>query len=834
MAGDDDPKEFPDVSHKLSAPKKLSAFERERQAAERKRRRAEAEDQAELKRFEEEFGNDGGNSNNDDYDGFPRFPNAPSGPRNSGMGFGGPPSRYGGPPGRFGGPSRGGPGSLGPVAGPPPSLKKKRALEERREEQEARREHEDFTAQYLGRNKGHGQYASTRDDEMQDELFSRPTVQMSNLPPSSNEHTIRSLLRGHLQVHSVQLQPPSGPLSKGRRSVAASAQLAADTSTAKIESAVSALRRKYLGCGYSLEISRHLSSTSLNVPSAMAVSSAEPFGAQKIDREQTGISNRNAPPPHQFAPPEYYEPHAQHTIPANAYVAVEPPADLKITRAIHTLADRLLSEPDSGHALQLEAMLMALPEIQKDERFAFLYDSRSPAGVYYRFLLWSNNALQMIQARNDSAEGPERVLDDVVLDWVPPAGKVPFADLTSLGEVLDHENYPSDDESDLDDPGDGGERGGEKRSESNDSTCLTPLQVAKLSWLLARMPTETKDLQKWQVAGITSFAVRHARVGAEQIVDMLVLNIEKPYARSSCARFGKEGDMQNDDDDYEPGQELPNITPPVVEAGVGKPDPEDPSETTFVALYLINDILQSCATAKNAWRYRTLFENVFKQRKIFERLGQVPKDAGWGRMKDERWRRRIQALIDIWKLKNIFADDSFKTFEDAVKDSSDGKDASKTTEEPKKKTEEKLLGRFKRIDGVGASSSGSASPAPAAQESNPQDLTAQPSDLDGVPMDDLDGEPMEDLDGEPMEDLDGEPMDDLDGVPTDDVDEGHPNDQPMEDAPAPTDPPKSEASTTASKSGFSIKGSKNSQPAAVEPPKRRKLAEDMFADSDEE
>jgi U2-associated protein SR140 len=313
MPDGDAPKEFPDVSQKLSAPKKLSAFEKERQAAEQKRRREEAENKALLETFEQDFEQDEG-SNNDDFDGFPRFGQPPSGPRGSGMAFGGPPGRSGAPP-------RSGPGSLGPVPGAHvPNLKRKRQLDELREAQEARRDHEDFTAEYLGRKDGHAHHASRgRDEETQYDVAPRPTVQLSNLPPSSSEQDVKAMLRGQLQVYSVQFQPPPGPVSTGRRSATAIAQLSTETSTQQIESAVSTLKGKYLGCGYTLSISRHLSSTSLqaNMPIAVSASSAEPFGAQKIDRDQPArFSMRTAPPLGQFAPPGFQEPRGQHSAPA--------------------------------------------------------------------------------------------------------------------------------------------------------------------------------------------------------------------------------------------------------------------------------------------------------------------------------------------------------------------------------------------------------------------------------------------------------------------------------------------------------------------------------------
>jgi U2-associated protein SR140 len=55
MEGKDNPKEFPDVSQKLAAPKKLSQFEKDRQAAQAKQQRAEEENAAALKAFQSSF-----------------------------------------------------------------------------------------------------------------------------------------------------------------------------------------------------------------------------------------------------------------------------------------------------------------------------------------------------------------------------------------------------------------------------------------------------------------------------------------------------------------------------------------------------------------------------------------------------------------------------------------------------------------------------------------------------------------------------------------------------------------------------------------------------------
>ncbi|EME41617.1 hypothetical protein DOTSEDRAFT_81873 [Dothistroma septosporum NZE10] len=823
MAEETVPQEFPDVSVKLAAPKKLSAFERERLAAQEKKRREQQENEAALREFQDSLG--GEEEDNDDFDGFPRFNRAPRAPRGPGGSLGGPPSGYGRP---TGGP-RGGPGSLGPVAGlAPPNLKRKRALDEMREAQEARREQEDLAA-FAGRGSGRPAQDArdTRDrDEETEEVAPRPTVQLSFLPPSTREEDVKALLGPYLQVHSVRLQPPPRTEYGAKRSLAAIAELSSETSTTQIHAAVSALKDKYLSAGFHLSISRHLLSTSLqtSLPSAtITAPSADPFGAQKVNRDQPArLSMRNAPPPSDFAPPDSYDPAPIPAVSANATIAVQPPSDIATLRAVHTIVDRLLSEPDASRALEMEAMLMSLPEVQDDERFTFLYDSRSTAGVYYRYLLWGDSdGYESIQARKRAAQGPERILDDIVIDWVPPHEEVPFADLSSLGEVIDHSNYESSEEdSDEEERRHYHQSGreGQGPPPPPEKKHLTPLQVGKFAWLLSRMPSSHTKLRKAEVAAVTSFAINNAGAGAEEIVDMLVLNVEKPFTSSHCARFDKEDVDQDDDDVYEPDEELPRLdTTAVPDAGKSGEEKDDPSLAKLVALYLINDVLHNSSTAgvRNAWKYRQLFENAFRRQKTFEHLGQLEKDFGWGRFRAEQWRGRIRGLFEVWEKGSIFASDVFEQlrknfFEQAVQQ---GDEAEKAAAE-NKRLEEKRMARFKRVDGTGTPAA-SASPAPAPDLGN----------VDGEPLNDLDGAPMDDLDGLPMDDLDGAPLEDLGGHPA--------SDALMTDAPPPAADPSSVLKAQKTKTDISLESNNTPKPPTTGL-KRRKLAEDMFADSDEE
>ncbi|KAK1061716.1 hypothetical protein LTR74_010845 [Friedmanniomyces endolithicus] len=847
MAGEEAIKEFPDVNHKLAAPKKLSAFEKERQAADEKRRRAEAEDAAALKAFQDSFGGDG----DDPLAAAVRARGPPAGPRGGVGGVGGGGGGYGGPDRGSGMPPMGprsGPGSLGVGQGTaPPSLKRKRALDEMREAQEARREQALLGDESA---RGHGSLAYSVHEVDHEDEAPRPTVRLANLPPDITNEKVEALLKGHLKVHSVNIVPPTGAGDLAKLSLTAVTSLAAETSTSQIDAAVSALKDRYLGGGFYLLISRHLSSSALH-PSMAGSSmstSIEPFGAEKPKEPPRG-SMRNAPPPSDrrgFAPPDQFDHPSRGTYgtPARpeAVVNVNVPLDITTIRAIHVLVERLMTEPDPQRAMKTEALLMAMPDVQHDERFAFLYNSRSPAGLYYRYLLWGPDDPS---ERNRHAKGPERIHDDMVMEWAPPQTQVPFLDLTSLADVVTDIDYVSSDEESDDE-------GGERRFydnrdadgpfESNKKEHLNPVKRARLVHLLARLPNSNARLRKGDIARVTNFAINHAGQGAEEIVDLLLLNVEKPFCYSLAAKYEAEVDSQDSEkSDYEPDDRLPTLDGGVGTPGTGARSPkddsskptldlsrerekestDDPSTAKLIALYTISDILSASSTAgaRNAWKYRQLIETGFKSHKTFERLGALEKSLGWGLLRAEQWKRRVGGVLGIWEgwsvfggevlagLRREFAEGSVEEVEEEVK-----------KEGQRRGQEEGWKGRFRRIGGDGASG-GSSPAAPAVQAVESVIGAPMAEDVDGAPMnDEIDGAPMEDVDGQAMdEDVDGAPMDDMVSAPLN-------NESVVDEAPPATVPvtPVAAALTTTATSVPKPSG-----------PKRRMRAEDMFA-SDEE
>lgn len=821
MAEEDDVQQFPDVKEKLAAPKKLSQFEKDRQVAEAKRRKEEEENAAALREFEDSFADD-----NDQDDMISRTMGGrggrppPSGPRGGPGGFGG--------GGRFPMP-RSGPGSLpGPGLGMPPSLKRKRELEEAREAAEARRAElgYDYAEDYQ-----EGMPSAAAQEESREDNTPRPTVQLSSIPPGTSEQEIKALLAGLVKVHNVRLSSSTG---QGKKVLTAIATLDSSTSAAQIDKTVSTLRDRYMGCGFYLSISRHLSSAAQfqGVGASGGSASSEPFGAQRNRSSNPKQSLRNAPPPQDhrgFAPPEYYDQRGPPSRSASAQVEVHPPLDIATVRAIHTISGKILAQKDANRALEMEALLMTLPEVQKDERFAFLYDSKSPAGVYYRFCLWAPDSIDE-QKRN--AKGPERVFKDLDMDWLPPQKETPFLDLTSLAQAANHIDYDtSDDEAD----DDGDERklnkgpGGEPDVRMAEKSRLSPLQRARFTRLLSRLPTSIARLRQGDISRISNYVVNHAGGGAEEFVDLLLLNVEKPFSSTLAAKYDtdsgsdSEQDPRNtnghtaaapeeEEDDYEPNDALPTLPTSSNTAPTPTSSAEDPSNPKLIALYTISDILSASSTAgaRNAWKYRTLFETGLSHQKTFQNLGRLDKELGWGRLKSEQWKRKVGVVLGVWESWSVFSggvlDGLKKDFYEPpltqaeVEAEAAAAEVAKLEEAKKVEDAAGWKSKFKKVE----SASASASPVPPV-----------PTPVPGAASS-------------------GEAMDTAPDAAQPPTNASQARFKPVAGLDGASDPPGQPAPPTraapASSGGLSLKSGLKG-PAV---PKRRMRAEDMFGDSDDE
>jgi U2-associated protein SR140 len=732
-------KEFPDISSKLSAPTKKSAFEKQKAEAEAKRIREEAENAAALKEFQASFEDeedDDGSANplNAGRPGNGGYGGAPSGM--GGVGLGGGPKRH------FTQSNRGnsGPGTLGPVPG---SLARKRGNDGSFVPQQ-QRERGIFAYEDSSGGGSRRAFQQDSDDEdgrgpsrkEEEKTTPKPTVQLSSLPPGTTDATVKALFPPNIKVDRIQPLPPSGPGSVERKSMSAIVTLGKDIPSNEIDSAVSALSKKYLGKGYYLSISRHLSSAVVgsSIYNASTANTSLPFGAKTLATAPATSTLGRVPPPGfrpGIAPPASLtggsDPSKSSTI---ASVSVSPPTDIRQLKLINKTIESILT-----HGEEFEAVLMSQQNVREDEKWAWLWDPRSVGGVYYRWRLWSikSKAIEEEDLTNRVGEAPPEMLFEDETPWQEPSQRPRYEFTGFVDEFVSDPEYDASEEEASDDEAAAQKRNGGINiglGEPTHAQYLNPLQKAKFTHLLARLPTSTARLRRGDVARVTNFAICHAGAGAEEVVHMLMQNIDQPYsltdanlANRQSADYGygpyhsDSGNGSHSESDYEPEVVVKSIEPSSTSMQPSSDSPREPADSAMkekeddtparlIALYVVSDILSSCATAgvKNAWKYKPLIEAAMKEHKIFERLGRVEKDKGWGRIKAERWRNSVMHLLGIWEGWNVFSVGVPEKFEEAFKNPpltpEEAKEA-KEKEEREKKAERARKGKWKSMKSSG-------------------------------------------------------------------------------------------------------------------------------------
>lgn len=847
MSDEQDLKHFPDLSNKLAAPTKKSLFERQRAEAEAKKVREEAETAAVYNDFVKSF---------DDEDEGAAAAAAAATSTTAGRQKlanildSAPPKAPSGPSGRHFVPrgKSSGPGSLGPT----PNLSRKRALDGSRREEQPRDKGLFAFEDTHGTNNPGGAF-ETSDNEVDrlregreaEKAAAKPTLQLSSLPPGTSPAVIKSLIAPLLAVEGVRVVPPAGPgssTSTERKSMSAIVTLAQDTPATDIDTAVNSLQNRYLGWGFNLSISRHLSSAALggslgtSMPAINSGLNALPFNAQAVSQGFSGPMNR-APPPEThrggIAPPSSYAPQGMNRGPPPVQVRVNPPSDIKQLQLIHKTVELLIT-----HGPEFEALLMSRPQVQREDKWAWIWNPRSRGGIYYRWRLWE--VLTGISARSRTRGRPANPIRKVFESgaaWTQPDEALPFEFTTRFDEFISEDDYSSSDEEDSGDEGGPRKRkrdfeGGKGpppegilNQASEEQSYLNPLQKAKLTHLLARLPTTTARLRKGDVARVTAFAISHAGQGAEEVVDMLVLNILKPlclsrYANPELSKESAEGGNTDSD-----GLALDSKDEqPQSDINASKQIPEDSSGATLIALHLMSDILSASSTSgvRHAWRYRALFEAALTSRKMLAYLGRLEKILKWGRLRAEKWKRSINNILQLWEGWCVFPASTQEKFVDEFNNppltkEEEEEEVRDRKQREKSKQAQGSRSKWKAVDVNEKADEEMAAPRGAAKE----------EDIDGEPMDeDVDGAPMEDLEGAPMEDLDGAPMDeDVDGAPMDESLTGLAMDGAADEA----------GKTQQEVDNQAVQDTKLAQEtAAAKARKGRPKAEDMFADSDED
>ncbi len=765
MAEDSKIKEFPDIGSKLTAPTKKSLFERQKAEAEAKRQREQEETAAVYEDFIKSFDDEDVSRPSDGI--TSRGGSGSGGAR--GAAFAGQSKRhFSGPATRGRGTS--GPGSLGP---PPPSLSRKRAYDGsqpvRKEASQGLFAFEDST--HPADPKAAFQTSDDEDNATHSRAAERaapkPTLGLSSLPPGTSPAVIKSVLPSNLKAEGVRILPPSGPGTSDRRSLSAIVMLAEDTPAIDIDTAVSALQNRYMGRGFYLSLSRHLSSAAVGteMPSIGTSSTASslPFGARPIPTGQSANFSR-APPSNihrgGYAPPQSFASNsAQYGRGAPpVQVNVTPPSDLKQLKLIHKTVEALIT-----NGPEFEALLMSRKDVQMEEKWAWLWDPRSVAGVWYRWRIWDVLTGAQRRIRDRKSPSSQRLFEGGAL-WAAPEKGLPFEYTTRLEEFVSDSDYNSSDD---EDSGDEGRRryshhhGGAPPPDTanldgDDQAYLTPLEKAKLTHLLARLPITNARLRKGDVARITAFAIQHAGEGAEEVVQTITSNVLRPFtfsgANADRKASGDDPALKDEEDANEDGKKTV--------------EKEDKSSSQLIGLYIISDILSSSSTSgvRHAWRYRQLFEAQLKQSKVFESLGRLEKVMSWGRLRAEKWKRSVSSVLGLWEGWCVFPQASQEHFATvfATPPLTAAEEAANAVAEKASAAASAAKSRWKTVDE--RAQEREALRSDAHKRAPPDAGDDMDIDVDGEPIGDdgdLDGDPMDDdadVDGEPMKDSDDSEM----------------------------------------------------------------------------
>ncbi|KAI1373523.1 hypothetical protein F4677DRAFT_429167 [Hypoxylon crocopeplum] len=825
--------DFPNVEAKLQKPSKQSAFEKQKADAEAKRRREAAETAAVYESFVKSFDHD----DDDDAGAGATTPGQQGmfGARQQGGSFGrevnrvGPPKRYfGAGIGSVSG-LKSGPGSLGPA---PTSFNNKRKLDNqqglsRRGPDDSRGRlgfhDDDSDGSRAPRPKNISKVFNTSDDEgdtrsrdlAEQKAIAKPTLRLANLPPVTSPAVIKALIPSNLTVEHVKILPPSIPGSTERKSIAAIVTLSKETPATDIDAAVSSLQNRYLGYGFYLSLHRHLSSavtSTAAVSSLTSSSTSQPFGAKPVP--QTNDHNPHHPGGFNrgFAPPSSYGLGGGPINRTILHVPVQAPRDIKQLQLIHKVVESVLA-----HGPEFEALLMSRPDVQKEEKWAWLWDARSEGGVWYRWRLWE--VITGAQAKA-GRQGKYIPLFEGSHAWRIPEKDLPYEYATAIDEFVSDSEYNSSDEEDYEEEGNKPPDGGDK-----DNVYLNPLDKARLTHLLARLPTTLAKIRKGDIARVTTFAITHASKGADEIVDMIVANTIKPFALTSANPQHNKASKDGEDHG-----ESHHSTPFPEDSSAKPGEAQDTSPSSLIGLYVISDILSSSATSgvRHAWRYRQLFEASLKDSKVFEALGLLSERLNWGRLRAEKWKRSVKLVLGLWEGWCAFPQESQQLFNETFENPPSTKKEEQVDEGAKK-------GRWKPVEaGASGISQGEG------RGFIPLSAGAEARYDEGAEME-VDGEAMDDhmsVDEEDMDtDIDGVPMDDSgDEMPTDERD-ARPVDQEKSVIDVPISKDREGSDGQGGHHGdieeLGTSASSKDKLAANQQPRKRMRAVDMFADSDD-
>lgn len=445
--------------------------------------------------------------------------------------------------------------------------------------------------------------------KQKENLYQTVVAKASNLPPTMDSKRVEELFADFpsLKVTKTEKIPPQGPTNKGRPSLTMKIIFDKEASARDLDEAMSRLNdKKYLGRGYYLHLDRYLGGRVVGTEQR-----TEPFGARWQAPE---VAKGYAPPPDLGGGARDRD--FPRTDTERLVVTANQPPDLATLRLVHMTIEGVI---DGG--VEFEAALMNDPQVQEEERFAWLFDQKHPVNRYYRWRMHQivcDTPNAEIFARQGMWQGPTDPLADE------------FAN--HLG-AFDVDYQDSDEDEDEEKPQQRQLPVGDNYPGrvDNGHGIMSPRSRTMLLWLLTSLPPGS--ILADDIAAISVFAVEHASQGMDEVIHILTSNLIEPFQMTDTNTRRRLGDME--------GREERRRT--------------DLRQATLNALRIISDVLLTTSRESGAsYKYRLALGTQLVERQVFEHLQRLPAQLDMGRMTERTYRDEVNSILTVWKDEHLF------------------------------------------------------------------------------------------------------------------------------------------------------------------------------------
>ena len=450
---------------------------------------------------------------------------------------------------------------------------------------------------------------SLDDARQKENLYTTVVAKASNLPPTMDAKRVEELFAESpsLKVTKVEKIPPHGPATKGRPSATMKVIFDKEANARDLDDAMNKLNdKKYLGRGYYLHLDRYLGGRVVGTEQRV-----EPFGARWQAPE---VAKGYAPPPDLGGGARDRDRPREDT--ERLVVTANQPPDMATLRLVHMTIEGVING-----GVEFEAGLMNDPQVQEEERFAWLFDQKHPVNRYYRWRMHQivcDTPNSEIFARQGMWQGPTDPLADEFVNH--------------LG-AFDADYEESDDDEDEEKPQQRQLPVGDNYPGrvDNGHGIMNPRSRAMFLWLLTSLPPGS--ILADDIAAISVFVVEHATQGMDEVIHILISNLIGLFQMTETNTRRRLGDAE--------GREERRRT--------------DSRQATLNALRIISDVLLTTSRESGAsYKYRLAIGTQLVERKAFEHLQRLPAQLEMGRMTEKTYRDEVNSILTVWKDEHLF------------------------------------------------------------------------------------------------------------------------------------------------------------------------------------